>query len=30
MSVAREFQEKWQFPNAVEALDGKHCNDPTP
>ena len=24
MSVAREFQEKWQFQNAVEASDGKH------
>ena len=24
MSVAREFQEKWQFQNALEASDGKH------
>ena len=24
MSVAREFQEKWQFPNTVRAIDGKH------
>ena len=24
MPVAREFQEKWQFPNAVGTTDGKH------
>ena len=24
MSVARESQEKWQFPNAVGAIDRKH------
>ena len=24
MSVAHEFQEKWQFQNAVEASDGEH------
>ena len=24
LSVAKQFQEKWQFPNCFGAIDGKH------